>query len=145
MHDARPNQTHLDSRSAAIGAAGATVAAVGLVLGSILAFGGGPGHSGSTGGDQGGVVLPAPAASPSAPVVTPEPSAEPSVPTPASPKPATPKPAAATPKPSTPKPAPATPRPNDGGNDAMPIRVDLRNAPDADVYVDVADETGWLV
>ena len=41
-------------------------------------------------------------------------------------------------------PAP-TPVPEDGGSDAMPIKVDLENATGADVYVDIADTTGLLV
>lgn len=52
--------------------------------------------------------------------------------------------------PSTPVPAPdetpvPTPAPEDGGSDAMPIKVDLENATRADVYVDIADTTGLLV
>ena len=51
--------------------------------------------------------------------------------------------------PSTPVPAPdETPGPTpvpDGGSDAMPIKVDLRNATGADVYVDIVDSTGLLV
>lgn len=51
--------------------------------------------------------------------------------------------------PSTPVPAPdetpaTTPDPDDG-SDAMPIKVDLRNATGAEVYVDIVDETGLLV
>ena len=40
-------------------------------------------------------------------------------------------------------PAP-TPVPEDGGSDAMPIKVDLENATGAEVHVDVADTTGLL-
>jgi hypothetical protein len=66
------------------------------------------------------------------PVVSPSPSA-----------PSTPAPDA-TPEP-TPVPAPdETPDPDDG-SDAMPIKVDLRNMTDADVYVDIVDTTGLLV
>ena len=42
------------------------------------------------------------------------------------------------------RPAP-TPEPTDVGSDAMPIRVDLITATDADVYVDIVDRTGLLV
>src|SRR5688572_25713748 len=46
--------------------------------------------------------------------------------------------------PATPAPAPeetptATPVPEDGGSDAMPIKVVLENATGADVYVDISD------
>ena len=41
--------------------------------------------------------------------------------------------------------APATPEPTDGGSDAMPIKVDLENATDNDVYVDVVDYGETLV
>ena len=63
--------------------------------------------------------------------------------------PGTPAPApVATPEPTpepTAVPAPdETPDPDDG-SDAMPIKVDLRNATDADVYVDIVDTTGLLV
>lgn len=51
--------------------------------------------------------------------------------------------------PGTPVPAPdETPEPTpdpDAGSDAMPFRVDLRNATGADVYVDIVDSTGRLV
>ena len=52
--------------------------------------------------------------------------------------------------PATPVPAPEetpapTPVPEDGGSDAMPIKVVLENATGADVYVDIADTTGLLV
>src|SRR5688500_12977059 len=51
--------------------------------------------------------------------------------------------------PGTPVPAPdetpdPTPDPDDG-SDALPIKVDLRNATGADVYVDIVDTTGLLV
>ena len=39
----------------------------------------------------------------------------------------------------------ATPDPDEGGSDAMPIKVDLANATGADVYVDIADRSGLLV
>jgi hypothetical protein len=41
-------------------------------------------------------------------------------------------------------PSPTT-DPNDGGSDAMPIKVELDNATGADIHVDVADTTGLLV
>jgi len=52
--------------------------------------------------------------------------------------------------PVTPVPAPdetpvPTRDPEDGGSDAMPIKVDLENATGADVYVDIGDTTGLLV
>lgn len=51
--------------------------------------------------------------------------------------------------PSTPVPAPdKTPAPTpdpDDGSDAMPIKVELRNATGADVYVDIVDSTGLLI
>jgi hypothetical protein len=62
-----------------------------------------------------------------------------------------------TPKPTiTPSPAPVatpspiatpapTPVPSDGGNDAMPLTVNLDNATDDDVRVDIVDGTGILV
>ncbi len=72
------------------------------------------------------------------PVASPSPSA-PSTPVPAPDE---------TPEP-TPVPAPdETPAPTpdpDAGPDAMPFRVDLRNATGADVYVDIVDSTGRLV
>ena len=51
--------------------------------------------------------------------------------------------------PASPVPAPdeapaPTPVPEDGGSDAMPIKVDLENATGAEVHVDVADTTGLL-
>jgi hypothetical protein len=96
--------------------AGVAVAAVV----AFMAFGGG-----GVGDDDGTVVPPVPSARPSAPAETP---AE----TPA-----------ATPGPDeTPT---RTPLADDGGSDAMPIKVDLANATGADVHVDIADETGLLV
>ena len=68
-----------------------------------------------------------------APIANPSPSPTPS-PTP----PATPVPAPD----ETPAP---TPVPEDGGSDAMPIKVVLENATGADVYVDIADTTGLLM
>ena len=52
--------------------------------------------------------------------------------------------------PASPVPAPdetpaPTPVPEDGGSDAMPIKVDLENATGADVHVDIADTTGLLM
>ncbi|HET9520614.1 MAG TPA: hypothetical protein VFO73_06200 [Candidatus Limnocylindrales bacterium] len=77
---------------------------------------------------------PKPAPNPTTtPVVTPVPTAEPSV-----------KPPAVTPVPApvaTPVPTPA---PTDGGNDAMPLTVNLENATDDDVRVDIVDGTGIL-
>jgi hypothetical protein len=82
----------------------------------------------------GGSAKPAPNPT-TAPVLTPAPTAEPSVkPTPA----VTPVPTpAATPVP--------TPAPTDGGNDAMPLTVNLENATDDEVRVDIVDGTGILV
>ena len=93
--------------------AGVAVAAVV----AFTAFGGG-----GVGDDDGTVVPPAPSARPSAPAETPAESP------------------AATPGPDE---IPTrTPLPDDSGSDAMPIKVDLANATGADVYVDIADETG---
>ena len=53
----------------------------------------------------------------------------------------------ATPEPkpvATPEPEPVAPEPTDGGDDAMPIRVDLETADDSDVYVDIVDRYGLL-
>ena len=72
------------------------------------------------------------------PVVSPSTSA-PGTPAPA--PDATPEP---TPEP-TADPAPDETSKPDDGSDAMPIKVDLRNATDADVYVDIVDTTGLLV
>ena len=52
--------------------------------------------------------------------------------------------------PASPVPAPdetpaPTPAPEDGGSDAMPIKVDLENATGADVDVDIVDTTGLLM
>ena len=104
--------------------------AAGVVLASIVAFtafGGGRGNDGG--------VPPVASPNPSAPAESP---AE----TPA----ATPAP---TPRPSN-NPVPsetpaATPDPDEGGSDAMPIKVDLANATGADVYVDIADRSGLLI
>jgi hypothetical protein len=83
------------------------------------------------------VVTPAPS---EAPVVTPAPSEAPVV---------TPAPVPSEPPAPTEVPAetetPSTPEPTDGGNDAMPIKVDLENATDNDVYVDVVDYGETLV
>ena len=55
-------------------------------------------------------------------------------------------PPVSSPSPSTPTASPAaTPVPTEVGSDAAPIRVDLANATGADIYVDVADQTGLLV
>jgi hypothetical protein len=110
-------------RASAIVAFG--VAAVSISLLAIVAAGGVGGFGGRGGGD-GAIVIPPPTARPSVPVATP--SSEPSR------APATPKPTA----------TPSS-EPPDGGNDAMPIRVDLRTANGADVHVDIVDRTGLLV
>ena len=94
--------------------------AAGVVLAAfvaVTAFGGG-------GGANDGGVAPLPATPrPSTPVATPAPSEAPA-----------------------PSETPVTaPVPNDGGLDAMPIKVDLDNATGADVYVDIADRSGLLV
>jgi hypothetical protein len=69
------------------------------------------------------------------------PSASPS-PT-ATPLPATPVPATPSPTPvATPKPTPA---PSDAGNDGMPITVNLANATNDKVYVDIVDQSGKVV
>ena len=45
----------------------------------------------------------------------------------------------------TPSPAPVvTPEPTDGGDDAMPLTVDLETADGHDVYVDIVDRYGLL-
>jgi hypothetical protein len=146
METTRRRPTNLDPRSAAVGAAGATVAALGLSLAVLFA-------AGPTGPDgdhaDGGIVGPSPT-SPSAPVVTARPSATADVVPKASPTPRpTSRPASPTPKPRPatpePKPLPATPAPTDGGHDAMPIRVDLRNATGAQVHVDIVDRAGVVV
>ena len=87
----------------------------GTILAAVIAF---TAFGGGGTGDRPSVPgSPAPA-----PVATPEPTPEP-----------------------TAVPAPdETPDPDDG-SDAMPIKVDLRNATDADVYVDIVDTTGLLV
>jgi hypothetical protein len=79
------------------------------------------------------------------PVIAPiaRPSASPAPP--ATPVPAPDETPAPTPVPvpdETPAPMPV---PEDGGSDAMPIKVVLENATGADVYVDIADTTGFLV
>ncbi len=108
--------------------------AAGVVLAAFVAF---TAFGGGGGGNDGGVAPPAASPSPSAPVQAPVPSVDPDE-TPA----ATPEPTE-TPVP-TETPAPTT-DPNDGGSDAMPIKVDLDNATGADVYVDIVDSTGLLV
>jgi hypothetical protein len=102
--------------------------AAGVVLAvfvAFTAFGGG-----GRGNDRAGAPPPA-SASPSAPAESP---AETPAPTPGP---------SDSPVPS--EPPAATPDPDDGGSDAMPIKVDLDNATGADVYVDIADRTGLLV
>jgi len=44
----------------------------------------------------------------------------------------------------TPTPAPVAPEPTDGGDDAMPLKVDLETADGHDVYVDIIDRYGLL-
>jgi hypothetical protein len=78
------------------------------------------------------VVMPGPVVTPppvvAGPVVEPEPVATPE-----------PKPVA------TPEPEPvATPGPTDGGDDAIPLTVDLETADGHDVYVDIVDRYGLL-
>jgi hypothetical protein len=102
--------------------------AAGVVLAvfvAFTAFGGG-----GRGDDRAGAPPPA-SASPSAPAESP---AETPAPTPGP---------SDSPVPS--EPPAATPDPDDGGSDAMPIKVDLDNATGAHVYVDIADRTGLLV
>jgi hypothetical protein len=128
MNAAQTQPADRDLRPTAIVASG--VGAVTVALVAIVALGG----FGGRGVNDGGVVIPPPTSAPSVPAASP--SSDPSQ------APATPKPTA---KP-TPKPA-ATPasEPTDGGTDAIPIRVDLRNATGADIHVDIVDGTGLLV
>jgi len=128
MNTAQTQPADRDLRSSAIVAFG--VAAVTVSLVAVVALGG----LGGRGANDGGVVVPPPASTPSVPAATP--SSEPSQ-APATPKPTT-KP---TPKPT----ATPTSEPGDGGTDAMPIRVDLRNVTGADIRVDIVDGTGLLV
>lgn len=134
MNTAQTQPADRDLRPSAIVAFGVAAATIGLV--AVVAFGG----IGGRGANDGGVVVPPPASSPSVPAATP--SSEPSQ------APATPKPTAkpvSTPEPTV-KPVPTPkPEPTDGGTDAVPIRVDLRNATGADVYVDIVDRTGLIV
>jgi len=146
METTRQRPTHVDTRSAALGAAGATIAALGLSLAVVFAAG----AKGPLGEHGDGAIVGPPPASPSAPVVTARPSATPDVVPPASPTPRpTARPASPTPKPHTATPAadpsPTAPVPADGGHDAMPIRVDLRNSTGAQVHVDVVDRPGVVV
>jgi hypothetical protein len=146
METTRQRPTHIDARSATVGAAGATIAALGLSL-AVLFAAGPKGSDGDHG--NGGIVVP-PSASPSAPLVTPRPSATPDIVPETSPTPRpTARPASPTPKPlpatPAPEPSPPAPVPADGGHDAMPIRVDLRNATGAQVHVDIADRAGVVV
>jgi hypothetical protein len=131
--DRRDRSTHI-TLLASITAGVALAAVV-----AFTAFGGG--------GDGGSVAPPIASPSPSAPDETPVPAPD-ETPT-ATPVPAPDEDPVATPDP-TPVPVPdptpdATPDPNDGGSDAMPIKVDLDNATGADVYVDIVDRTGSLV
>jgi hypothetical protein len=99
------------------------VAAVSIALVSIVAFGG----FGGRGGDGGTLVIP-PSSSPSAP--SQRPTAKPTVDPTAEPS-------------TAPDPSPdPTADPSDGGQDAMPIKVQLRNVSGKNVYVDVVDYTG---
>jgi hypothetical protein len=91
--------------------------AAGIALGAIVAF---TAFGGGGRGNDDVAAPPLPSASPPAPAGSPD--ATPGLETPA-----------------------ATPGPEDGGSDAMPIKVDLANATGADVYVDIADTTGLLV
>jgi hypothetical protein len=122
MNTTQSQPTRGTVQGAAIVAIG--VAAVSVALVSLVAFGGFGGRGGN-----GGVVVTPPSASPSAPAVTPPPSQQPTVEPTKRPMP-TPVPIAV---------------PTDGGVDAMPIKVDLKNATGADVYVDVVDYTGSVV
>jgi len=96
-----------------------------VVLGGSLATAAAFSGGGSSGGED-----PASPA-PSAPVVTPSPA-----------------PVVATPQPkpvATPEPEPvATPEPTDGGDDAIPLTVDLETADGHNVYVDIVDRYGLL-
>jgi hypothetical protein len=149
METTRQRPSQIDARSAAFGAAGATVAALGLTLAVLFATAAAGSNRPDRDPGNGGIVVPPPA-SPSAPVVTPRPSATPddvpdATPTPrpsTRPTSPTPKPRPATPAPT---PAPATPAPTDAGHDAMPIRVALRNATGAQVHVDIVDRPGVVV
>ena len=44
----------------------------------------------------------------------------------------------------SPEPEPVAPEPTDGGDDAMPLTVDLETADGHDVYVDIIDRYGLL-
>ena len=81
---------------------------------------------------------------PTATPVAPVPASESPIPSPtATPARATPTPVPATPSPApTPKPTPA---PSDPGNDGMPITVNLANATNDKVYVDIVDQSGKVV
>jgi hypothetical protein len=134
MNTAQTQPADRDLRSSAIVAFGVGAVAVALV--AVVALGG----IGGRGSSDGGVVVPPPASSPWVPAATP--SSEPSQ------APATPKPTAkpvATPQPPVKPVATPRPEPTDGGTDAMPIRVDLRNVTGADIHVDIVDRTGLIV
>jgi hypothetical protein len=130
MNTAQTQPADRDLRPSALVVFGVGAVAVALV--AVVALGG----IGGRGSDDGGVAVPPPASSPSVPAATP--SSEPSQ------APATAKPVA-TPKPPVKPVATPNPEPADGGTDAMPIRVDLRNATAADIHVDIVDRTGLIV
>ena len=148
METTRQRPTRIDRRSAAFGAAGATIAALGLALAVLFATAGRGGAGPDRDAGNGGIAVPPPA-SPSTPIVTPRPSSRPEATADASPTPrpstkptSTPKPRPATP---APKPTAAAPDPtDDAGHDAMPIHVDLQNATGAQVHVDIVDRAGVI-
>jgi hypothetical protein len=129
MNTAQTQPADRDLRPSALVVFGVGAVAVALV--AVVALGGIGGR-----GNESGVVVPPPASSPQVPAATP--SSEPSQ------APATAKPVA-TPKPPVKPVATPNPEPADGGTDAMPIRVDLRNATAADIHVDIVDRTGLIV
>jgi hypothetical protein len=108
-----------------------TAVAAGVAIAAIVAFvaiGGGRGD----GNSNSGVGAPPATAGPSA---TPQPTiAPPPDPTPV-----------VTPAPSKAPPAEPTAEPTDDGSDPQPIRVDVETVAGGDVYVDIVDETGFLV
>ena len=128
-HHGRPTATVL------AGVFGAVIGSAALVVG-LLAGGGGP--------DRDPAAAPLPSA---APIGSSSPSATPgSTPRPRPSQAPTERPTktpTATVDP-TPGGSPETP-PEDGGSDAIPLKVELDNATGADVYVDIADRTGILV
>jgi hypothetical protein len=113
--------------------------AAGVALAAVVAF---TAFGGAGGGRGNGGIVP-PAASPAAPAETPSGTPAPDETPAPTPDPPTEPVPDGTPVPDE-TPA-ATPNPNDGGSDAMPIKVDLENATGDDVYVDIDDRTGLLV